>query len=164
MVCAALLHNLLEETACDPEDLRAEFGDEIADLVHRLTALQLGSTVPDDDRVITLKLLDRLHNMRTIEYTSTGKQLSKSRETLELLVPHARRLGLPVIADELRDLARHRIKALAGESVGEITATLCASDSARFSCPQPPGPNTWKSGPLNCRRRPTGIPSSARPA
>jgi hypothetical protein len=82
--------------------------------------------VPDDDRVITLKLLDRLHNMQTIEYTDAGKQLSASRETLELVVPLARRLGLPVVADELQELARRRIEVLAGQPGGEITATLRA--------------------------------------
>ena len=81
--------------------------------------------MPADDRVITLKLLDRLHNMRTIEYVDSGKQLSRSQETLEWLVPHARRLGLPVVADELQELARHRIEVLTGEGGGP-TATLFA--------------------------------------
>ena len=125
MVCAALLHDVLEDTDCDPGLLRAEFGDEVADLVEQLTASRDGAAVPDDDRAITLKVLDRLHNMRTIEYVDTVKQLSKSRETLDLLVPHARRLGLPVVADELQQLARHRIEVLAGEG-GGTTATLCA--------------------------------------
>jgi len=126
MVCAALLHDVLADTGCAPSLLRAEFGDEVADLVERLAAFRYGTAAPDDDRVITLKLLDCLHNMRTIEYVDTAKQMSKSRETLEWLVPHARRLGLPVVADELEELARHRIELLAAEGGGEITATLCA--------------------------------------
>lgn len=125
MVCAALLHDVLEDTGCDPELLRAEFGVEVADLVQRHTALSRGEGAPDDDQAMTLKLLDRLHNMRTIEHLDAGKQLFKSRETLEL-VPHARRLGLPVVADELQELARGRIEVLAGEGGGEITAALCA--------------------------------------
>jgi HD domain-containing protein len=125
MVCAALLHDVLEDTDCDPELLRAEFGVEVADLVERHTALSHGDGAPDDDQAITLKLLDRLHNMRTIEYLDAGKQLSRSRQTLELLVPQARRLGLPVVADELQELARRRIEVLGGEG-GGITATLCA--------------------------------------
>jgi GTP pyrophosphokinase len=68
MVCACLLHDVPEDTGCDPQNLRAEFGDEIADLVDRLKAFRYGAPVPDDDQVITLKLLDRLHNMRTIEH------------------------------------------------------------------------------------------------
>jgi HD domain len=134
MVCAALLHDVPEDTGCDPELLRAGFGDEVADLVECLTAFRYGAAVPDDDRVVTLKLLDRLHNMRTIEYVDTGKQLSRSRETLELLVPHARRLGLPAVADELQELARHRIEVLAGEG-GGITATLCALQLSSLMLP-----------------------------
>jgi hypothetical protein len=125
MVCAALLHDVLDGTGCDPALLRAEFGDEVADLVERLSAFRSGAPVPDDDRVITLKLLDRLHNMRTIEYVDISKQLPRSRETLELLVPHAQRLGLPAVAGELQELARHRIEARAGDG-GGIRATLCA--------------------------------------
>ena len=62
--------------------------------------------MPDDDRVITLKLLDRLHNMRTIEYVDSGKQLSRSQETLELLVPHAQRLGLQLSLTSCRQRSR----------------------------------------------------------
>lgn len=134
MVCAALLHDVLEDTGCAPGLLRAEFGAEVADLVERLTAFRDGAAVPDDDQVMMLKLLDRLHNMRTIQYIDTGRQLSKSRQTLELHVPHARRLGLPVIADELQELARHRIELLAGEG-GGITATLCALRLGSFMLP-----------------------------
>jgi HD domain len=126
MVCAALLHDVLEDTACDPGYLRAEFGADVTDLVERHMALGHGDVAPDDDQAITLKLLDRLHNMRTIEHLDTGKQLSRSRQTLELLVPQARRLGLPVVADELQELARHRIELLRGEGGGGITVTLCA--------------------------------------
>ncbi len=135
IVCAALLHDVLEDTDCDPGLLRAEFGEEVVQLVEQHTALRDGAAVPDDDRVITLKLLDRLHNMRTIEYLDTGKQLSRSRQTLELFVPQARRLRLPLVADELQELARHRIEVLAGEGGGEMTATLCALRLGSFLLP-----------------------------
>jgi len=125
MVCAALLHDVLEDTACEAGQLRAEFGGDVADLVERLTTFPDPADAPDD-RVITLKLLDRLHNMRTIQYIDADKQLSKSHDTLELLVPHARRLGLPVIGNELQEMARHRLEVLGGEAGGGITATLCA--------------------------------------
>jgi hypothetical protein len=134
IVCAALLHDVLEDTDCDPALLRAEFGGEVVQLIEEHTALRDGAAVPDDDRVLTLKLLDRLHNMRTIEYLDTGKQLSRSRQTLELFVPHARRLSLPLVADELQELARHRIEVLAGEG-GEMTATLCALRLGSFLLP-----------------------------
>jgi hypothetical protein len=126
MVCAALLHDVLDDTDCDPGWLRAECGEEVVGLVEELSAIRDGAAVPDDDRVIVLKLLDRLHNMRTIEYLETGKQLSRSQQTLEQFVPHARRLGLPLVADELQELARRRIEVLGGEGGGEMTATLCA--------------------------------------
>jgi hypothetical protein len=61
--------------------------------------------------------------------------LSRSREPLELLVPHARRLGLPVVAEELQELARHRIEVLAGEGGAGITATLCALQLSSLMLP-----------------------------
>jgi hypothetical protein len=135
LVCAALLHDVLEDTDCDPGLLRAEFGEEVVRLVAEHMAISDGTAVPDDDRAITLKLLDRLHNMRTIEYLDTDKQLSRSRQTLELFVPHARRLGLPLVADELQELARHRIQVLAGEGGGEMTAALYALRLGSFLMP-----------------------------
>jgi len=137
MVCAALLHDVLEDTACGPEYLRAEFGEGITDLVERLTAFRPGAGAPDDDQVIMLTLLDRLHNMRTIQYVATDKQLSKSRETLDLLVPQAQRLGLPLVAEELQELARHRLDVLAGQAGGDMTATLCALRLGSLTMPAP---------------------------
>jgi GTP pyrophosphokinase len=137
MVCAALLHDVLEDTACDREQLRNEFGEDITGLVERVTALRHDADAPDDDRVITLKLLDRLHNMRTIQYVPTDKQLAKSRETLDLLVPHAQRLGLALVAEELRDLARHRLDVLAGIADGEMKTTLCALRLGSLTMPAP---------------------------
>ncbi len=138
MICAALLHDVLEDTCCEPERLRAEFGDELADLAEQLAAWH-GAGVPDDDRVITLRLLDRLHNMQTIEYMDTGKQLSRSRETLELFVPHARRLGLPAVADELQELARRRIEVLTAKGGGIATA-LFALHLGSLMLPAPARP------------------------
>jgi hypothetical protein len=112
LVCAALLHDLPNEPGYDPVPLRAEFGDDVVSLIEELDAY--GPAVPEDDRVMALKLLDRLHNMRTIEYLDEDKQVLRSRHTLDLLVPHAQRLGRDLIADELQTLARHRLRTLAG--------------------------------------------------
>jgi hypothetical protein len=112
LVCAALLHDLPDEPGYDPVPLRAGFGDDVVSLIEALEAY--GPSVPVDDRVMTLKLLDRLHNMRTIEYLDEGRQVLRSRHTLDLLVPHAQRLGHDLIADELQTLARHRLRTLAG--------------------------------------------------
>jgi GTP pyrophosphokinase len=67
VACAALLHDVLEGTGCDPQFLRAEFGDEIAGLIDRLMVFSHSVVLPEDDRqVLMLKLQDRLHNMQTI--------------------------------------------------------------------------------------------------
>jgi hypothetical protein len=118
LVCAALLHDLPGEPGYDPAPLRAEFGDDVVSLIEALEAYTAAATVPDDDRIITLRLLDRLHNMRTIEYLDEDKQVLRSRHTLDLLVPHAQRLGHDRVADELQALARHRLRTLTGGAEG----------------------------------------------
>src|SRR6188474_3304698 len=80
-IAAALLHDVVEDTGADLEEIRSEFGDEISQLV------------------------DRLHNMRTIEYQSKQKQGQKARETLEVYAPLAHRLGIHALKWELEDLA-----------------------------------------------------------
>jgi len=121
-VAAALLHDVVEDTGVELEDLRAEFGDEIAELVAgvtKLTRIQFQTreqaqaenyrrmivAMADDPRVIPIKLADRLHNMRTIEHLPRQKQVQTSRETLEVYAPLAHRLGIHAIKWELEDLA-----------------------------------------------------------
>lgn len=106
MVCAGLLHDVLEDTGCPVEALRAEFGDEITTLVEGLLTLERGGSVNTADRrVLILKLADRLHNMQTIRFVSPAKQERKSRETLEILVPLADRLGLDTVREQLESLS-----------------------------------------------------------
>jgi (p)ppGpp synthase/HD superfamily hydrolase len=106
MVCAGLLHDVIEDTGCPVDQLRAEFGDEITALVQGLLALERGGSLDAvESRVLILKLADRLHNMRTIRYMSPDRQRRKSRETLEILVPLAERLGLDTIKSELECLS-----------------------------------------------------------
>ncbi|MGE5289582.1 MAG: HD domain-containing protein [Micromonosporaceae bacterium] len=114
MVCAALLHDVLTDTDCDPALLRAQFGDEVTSLVEGLAAYGRTGSEPGDDRIVILKLLDRLHNMRTIQYVDESKQVLRSRQTLDLFVPRAQRLGLDLVAGELQELALDRLRALAG--------------------------------------------------
>jgi GTP pyrophosphokinase len=100
-LAAALLHDVVEDTGVELDELRAEFGDEIAQLVEgvtKLTRVQFRSrehaeaenyrklivAMAEDLRVILIKLADRLHNLRTIEYLGKQKQLQKARETLEV--------------------------------------------------------------------------------
>jgi GTP diphosphokinase / guanosine-3',5'-bis(diphosphate) 3'-diphosphatase len=121
-LAAALLHDVVEDTETSIEDVRAEFGEEIARLVEgvtKLTRIQFQSreqaeaenyrkmvvAMSEDVRVILIKLADRLHNMRTIEYLGKQKQIQKAKETLEVYAPLAHRLGIHAIKWELEDLA-----------------------------------------------------------
>src|SRR5437764_1081085 len=121
-IAAALLHDVVEDTETDIEAVRAEFGDEIAQLVEGVTNLtrihfesreqaeaenyrKMIAAMVGDERVILIKLADRLHNMRTIEYLGKQKQLQKARETLEVYAPLAHRLGIHKLKWELEDLA-----------------------------------------------------------
>ena len=120
-LCAALLHDVVEDTEVTHEDLVEIFGTEIAEMVAGVTKLSTiqFATVEEkqvenyrrmflamgkDIRVILIKLADRLHNMRTLKYISRERQISNSKETLELYAPLANRLGLYSIKAELEDL------------------------------------------------------------
>ena len=121
-IAAALLHDTVEDTGVELDQIREEFGDEIAQLVEgvtKLTRIQFQSreqaqaenyrkmivAMADDPRVIPIKLADRLHNMRTIEHVPKQKQVQTSKETLEVYAPLAHRLGIHAIKWELEDLA-----------------------------------------------------------
>ncbi len=121
-IAAALLHDVIEDTEADVEELRAEFGPDVAQLVEGVTKLTRISfqsreqaeaenyrkmivAMAQDVRVILIKLADRLHNMRTIEYLGKQKQAQKARETLEVYAPLAHRLGIHALKWELEDLA-----------------------------------------------------------
>ncbi|GAA1011768.1 hypothetical protein Aple_013090 [Acrocarpospora pleiomorpha] len=119
-VCAALLHDVIEDTGCDAAQLRAEFGEEITTLVQSMTELDRrhdqAAIDAADDRSLALKVIDRLHNMRTIQHLDQEKQRLKSQQTLDVMAPLAGRLGLRDVADELESIARARLTHLPGDT------------------------------------------------
>ena len=138
-LAAALLHDVVEDTATDIDELRNEFGDEIARLVEGVTKLtrvrfqsrehaeaenyrKLIVAMAEDLRVILIKLADRLHNLRTIEYLGKQKQLQKARETLEVYAPLAHRLGIHALKWELEDLAFQTLHPRKYEEIKQMVA------------------------------------------
>jgi GTP diphosphokinase / guanosine-3',5'-bis(diphosphate) 3'-diphosphatase len=130
---AALLHDVLEDTPVQGAEIAAEFGEDVAGLVEavsKLTQIRFDTreeaqaayirkmllAVSKDLRVILIKLADRLHNMRTLQYVARAKRRRTAYETLEIYAPIANRLGMHAVHQELEDLAfaalhplRHRV-------------------------------------------------------
>ena len=137
-ICAALLHDVVEDTDVTNEDLIREFGKEIAEMVAGVTKLgKLQFTTSEeqqvedyrkmflamgkDIRVILIKLADRLHNMRTLKFLSRDRQIANARETMDLYAPLANRLGVYSLKWELEDLS---FKYLYPEEFHELVAGL----------------------------------------
>src|SRR5574344_224328 len=121
-ICAALLHDVVEDTEITKEDIISIFGEEIAEMVDGVTKLskiqfstaqeqqvedyrKMFLAMGKDIRVILIKLADRLHNMRTLKYLPRDRQFAHAKETLQLYAPLGNRLGLYSMKWELEDLS-----------------------------------------------------------
>ena len=137
-IIAALLHDTVEDTPASYDSIEALFGKDVAELVQGLTKLEKFQLVSEDAgqaenfrklilasshdvRILLIKLADRLHNMRTLKYSSPEKQKRVAKETMEIYVPLAERIGMHLVKNELEDLAFRYMNPMAYEN---ITAQL----------------------------------------
>ncbi|MCL2062114.1 MAG: bifunctional (p)ppGpp synthetase/guanosine-3',5'-bis(diphosphate) 3'-pyrophosphohydrolase [Firmicutes bacterium] len=146
-VAAALLHDSVEDTTATEEDVRNNFGAEIADLVAGVTKfknltfsskedeqaknfLKMFFAMAKDIRVLIIKLADRLHNMRTLDAKRPASQKAKAQETLDIYAPLASRLGLSYLRGELEDLS---FKTLYPQEYEELARTVALKREERKS-------------------------------
>ena len=145
-ICAALLHDVIEDTSSTKEDLKREFNVEIAEMVDGVTKLgklsytsieeqqvenyrKMFLAMGKDIRVILIKLSDRLHNMRTLKYLTRDRQIANATETMNLYAPLANRLGVYSLKWELEDLS---FKYLYPEDYREIVEGIAKKREERL--------------------------------
>src|SRR3954469_13031828 len=122
-IAAGLLHDAIEDTEATREDIKAQFGEQVANIVEGVTKIdkidvatskeerqaenvrKMILAMVDDIRVVLIKLADRLHNMRTLEHLDPERQKQIAQETLDIYAPIAHRLGMGKVRGELEDLS-----------------------------------------------------------
>ncbi len=136
-ICAALLHDVVEDTDTTLEEIKKLFGQDVAMLVDGVTKLgkiplftkeeqqaenvrKILLAMSQDIRVIIIKLCDRLHNMRTLHYRPAAKQRNTALETMNIYAPIAHRLGMKAIKDEIEDLAFHYLDPYAYDEIEQM--------------------------------------------
>lgn len=135
-ICAGLLHDVIEDTPYTYDDIVTLFGTQVAEIVDGVTKLKMIQytdqqeeqvenlrkmffAMSRDIRVLIIKLIDRLHNMRTLGFQSPEKQLEKAKETLDVYAPLAHRLGISKIKSELEDLSLKYLDPIAYQEIGD---------------------------------------------
>jgi GTP diphosphokinase / guanosine-3',5'-bis(diphosphate) 3'-diphosphatase len=135
-IAAGLLHDAVEDTTVTVDDIRVEFGEQVAHIVEGVTKIskidfasreeaqaesvrKMVLAMVDDIRVVLIKLADRLHNMRTLKHLTPDRQMKIARETLEIYAPIAHRLGMGKIRGELEDLSFQYVDPIAFNQVKE---------------------------------------------
>lgn len=147
-VAAGLLHDVVEDTPVNLDQIKKDFGAEIANLTDGVTKLgripyssreeqqaenlrKMLIAMADDIRVIIIKLADRLHNMRTIEFMPPQKQRDKALENMEVYAPIAHRLGIRAVKEELEDLSLRCLDPVAYEEI-ESNLALRSNERKEF--------------------------------
>ncbi|WP_406486033.1 HD domain-containing protein [Streptomyces phaeochromogenes] len=152
VVCAALLHDV-DDTACPPQRIADQFGNDVVDLIAAVrtavvsaypqagqgTAPRAHGACPSRERaVLAIRLADRLHNMRTIAFVAQSRQHLKARETLDVFAPVASAAGLDTVGRELQDLASAVLQpalsshAVTGRLLATVTLLLPSRQRARW--------------------------------
>jgi len=136
-ICAAMLHDVVEDTDTSLDELKKLFGEDVAMLVDGVTKIgkiplytkeeqqaenvrKILLAMSQDIRVIIIKLADRLHNMRTLNHRPANKQRATALETMNIYAPIAHRLGIRAIKDELEDLAFHYLDPFAYREIEQV--------------------------------------------